>query len=113
MKFNLKDLNKKELEQLKTRVEKALGKISISEMKAARVAAEKAAKSYGFSLDELVGGETATPAPQRQKKKAPKASAPKYANPADSSQTWTGKGRRPNWVLEAQKAGKTLDDLAI
>ena len=39
--------------------------------------------------------------------------APKYANPADASQTWTGRGRRPIWVQAALDSGKTLNDLEI
>ncbi|WP_333829671.1 H-NS histone family protein, partial [Pararhodobacter sp.] len=33
--------------------------------------------------------------------------------PADTSQTWTGRGRQPRWVVAALADGKTLDDLAI
>jgi DNA-binding protein H-NS len=47
-------------------------------------------------------------------RKARKSSgAPKYANPADRSQTWTGRGRKPGWVIEALAAGKSLDSMAI
>lgn len=38
---------------------------------------------------------------------------PKYANPANSSQTWSGRGRRPRWVDAALADGKTMDDLTI
>ena len=37
--------------------------------------------------------------------KVRKPARPKYRNPEDESQTWTGKGRKPHWViayLEAQ-----------
>jgi DNA-binding protein H-NS len=40
-------------------------------------------------------------------------SAPKYANPADPSQTWTGRGRKPNWLIEALNEGKSLEDMAL
>ena len=36
----------------------------------------------------------------------------KYANPADKSQTWTGKGRQPQWYKDAVAAGtdpKTME----
>lgn len=39
--------------------------------------------------------------------------APKYANPEDSSQTWTGRGRKPAWVVAALESGKSLDDILI
>lgn len=38
--------------------------------------------------------------------------APKYRNPADMNQTWTGRGRAPLWAAELQKAGK-LDSALI
>lgn len=31
---------------------------------------------------------------------------PKYRNPADKSQTWTGRGRAPAWVAELYEQGK-------
>ena len=39
--------------------------------------------------------------------------AAKYANPANPEQTWTGRGRKPNWVIEALDNGKSIEDLAI
>ena len=37
----------------------------------------------------------------------------KYANPDDHSQTWTGRGRRPFWLLARLKKGASLEDFAI
>jgi len=39
--------------------------------------------------------------------------APKYRNPANSRETWTGRGRKPLWVVAALESGKKLQDLAI
>ena len=36
---------------------------------------------------------------------------PKYRNP-DSGQTWSGRGKRPNWV-NSLNGGKTLEDCRI
>lgn len=63
------------------------------------------AKKHGFALDEFTGGKAA-------KTKGPKGAA-KFANPDDASQTWTGRGRQPNWVKAAMAAGKSMDDMAI
>lgn len=38
--------------------------------------------------------------------------AVKYRNPDNPALTWSGRGKRPQWVVEALAAGKTLDDLA-
>jgi len=103
MAVDLDKMSKDELKQLIKDAEKALKTLETRRLAEAKKAAESAAKEYGFSLDELLGG-----APKKGSK-----SPPKYANPADPSQTWTGKGRKPNWVIEALASGKSLDDLAI
>ena len=71
----------------------------------ALAAVRETAKAHGFTLEELLGG---TPAA----KSATKGVA-KYANPADPSQTWTGRGRQPNWVKDALAKGKSLESMAI
>ena len=38
---------------------------------------------------------------------------PKYRNPLNSKETWTGKGRKPNWILNLLQQGKTIDELKI
>lgn len=39
-------------------------------------------------------------------KLAGKKIAPKYRNPVDKTQTWTGRGRMPAWAVELNQAGK-------
>lgn len=112
MKTELKTMNRKELEKLKVDVEKALARIAESDKKAALAAAEKAAAAHGFSLAEITGGAPA--AKTRKTKTGPKtASAPKYKNPADAEQTWTGKGRQPDWFKAALAAGISPDAMEI
>ena len=38
---------------------------------------------------------------------------PKYRNPLAPSQKWSGRGKRPKWVIAALEAGQRLDDLKI
>jgi DNA-binding protein H-NS len=38
---------------------------------------------------------------------------PKYRNPADPSQTWSGRGAAPQWVADRLAAGGKKEDLAI
>lgn len=112
MKPDLKSMTRKELEKLKANVEKALVKLAEKDKKAALAAAEKAAAAHGFSLAEITG----EPAPRkpRKAKTGPKAvSAPKYKNPADPNQTWTGKGRQPDWFKAAIAKGTTPDAMEI
>ena len=66
------------------------------------------ADSVGLSLEELIEyGQ------QTHKATAKRSVAPRYRNPADESQTWTGRGKQPRWVVEALGSGKKLDDLLI
>jgi DNA-binding protein H-NS len=38
---------------------------------------------------------------------------PKFQNPTQPSQTWSGRGRPPRWVRELIEAGKTIEDFRI
>jgi DNA-binding protein H-NS len=38
---------------------------------------------------------------------------PKYRNPNQPSETWTGRGKQPRWLAAALKSGKRLDDFRI
>ena len=106
MTINLDSMTHKELETLLEDVKKAIKSAYQRDRVEARKAAEKAAAEFGFSLDEVSGGTTG--------KKSTAAKAPaKYANPADLSQTWTGKGRQPNWYREMIAKGVSPDDLLV
>jgi len=38
---------------------------------------------------------------------------PKFRNPKNPSQTWSGLGRRPHWLHEELRAGRDLEDFLI
>ncbi len=115
MKINLKDMTRRELEKLRGDIEKALARIEANEKKIALAAAAKAAKAHGFSLAELTGEEAPDPANKRAAKKADKRGkvAPKYQNPANPDEKWSGRGRAPGWMAEHLKAGGNKEDFAI
>ena len=107
MSIDLNSMDRKELEKLRKDVDKAIDSLADRERKAAIAAAEKAAQQHGFSLSELTGG-----AATKSRRTGSKGIA-KYRNPADPKQTWTGKGRRPRWIVEAEAAGRPLADFEI
>jgi DNA-binding protein H-NS len=39
--------------------------------------------------------------------------APKYRNPENPSETWTGRGREPKWLQHQIASGKSKDDFLI
>jgi DNA-binding protein H-NS len=38
---------------------------------------------------------------------------PKYRNPNKPSETWSGRGKRPRWLVAELRSGKRLDDFRI
>ena len=38
---------------------------------------------------------------------------PRYGNPTNPAETWSGQGRRPAWVEEALAGGATLAELEV
>ena len=38
---------------------------------------------------------------------------PKYRNPNDPAETWSGRGKQPRWLVAQLRAGKKLDDFRI
>jgi DNA-binding protein H-NS len=107
---DLSKMNRKQLQRLIADAQKALKAIETREKREAKKAAEKAAAKFGFKLSEVIAtGPARTPSAKPQTRKK---AQPKYANPADKSQTWTGMGRKPKWFIEAIEAGtdpKTLE----
>lgn len=105
MTIDLNNLSLKELKDLQSRVAKAVSSFDARRKKADLAALEEKARELGYaSLAELTG-EKAT------RKRAP--AQAKYANPADRSDTWSGRGRQPRWFAAAMAAGKSPDDMAI
>ncbi|MEM6741917.1 MAG: H-NS histone family protein [Pseudomonadota bacterium] len=106
---DLEKMSRDELLKVQKQVEKLITTLADRERKAALKAAEEAAKKHGFSLADL-----GVSAGKPRKSKAPAAAnPPKYRNPEDASQTWSGRGRRPQWVKDAEAKGSTLESLAI
>ncbi len=96
--MDLSKLSFTELLALQADVAQAIKKREKEEKAAGKKKILELARQYGLSLDELTNGDTHRP-------RAPV--APKFANPADPSQTWTGRGRQPLWMAEALASGKT------
>ncbi|WP_430389722.1 H-NS family nucleoid-associated regulatory protein [Blastomonas fulva] len=70
----------------------------------ARAKVEALARDLGYSLAELVGTETKI-------SRAP--ATAKYRHPENPALTWSGRGRKPQWFVEALGAGKTAEELGI
>jgi DNA-binding protein H-NS len=102
--YDLEALSLTELRKLDKDVAKAISTFEDRQKADARAKVEAFLREIGYSLAELVGHD-ATP------KRTP--AVPKYQHPENTAITWSGRGGRPLWFLEALEAGKTAEDLAI
>ena len=100
---NLDKLSVRELEDLQAEIEHVLAQRKEMERVALKKEMELMAARKGYSLDELFGK-------VRGKKHS---LPPKYRNPDNFSETWSGRGRKPKWVVDKLKSGASLDDLRI
>ena len=101
-------LDKKE-QALKSKThEKVLAKI-VAMAKDAGLSAADVAKALSTSKPAKAGK---TPRGAKKGALAGKKVAPKYRNPANPAQTWTGRGVSPTWVQELKAVG-SLDSALI
>ncbi|WP_101925669.1 MULTISPECIES: H-NS family nucleoid-associated regulatory protein [Luteimonas] len=122
MAFDLNAFSPKELESLieqakqrKTALKKRKPIASVRKKLTDLAAAE------GYSVAELFGGNAAAGAGRTATRKAPSPAkgrklgkvAPKYRNPADKAQTWTGRGKQPLWLAAQIKKGKKIEEFLI
>jgi DNA-binding protein H-NS len=90
------DINTATYDQLKTAREDI--NVRIRELERAAVAElEARAKQFGFSLLKVNG--------------APPPSKPKYRGP--QGEEWSGKGKRPGWIMQALAEGQSIEDFAV
>ena len=104
MDINLDSLSLKELKDLQSQVARAVSSFEDRKKKEVLADLEEMARAKGFTLAELTGSTVV-------RKRAP--AVAKYANPADQSDTWSGRGRKPRWFAAALAAGRYPADLAI
>jgi len=107
MAIDIKGLNHAQLGELIARAQaqqQELKKSNASKFKAKIMALVEA---EGLDFNEVMGIRSRGRGGARGKV------APKYRNPADPSQQWSGRGRHPLWFDAAIKAGKTERSLLI
>lgn len=102
--MDLKAMSSAELKQLQKDVQSAITVREQEDLKAAYQAAETAVAEYGLTLEEVWSKIGLLPKPK---------SLPKYRDPEDPSQTWTGRGRKPQWIVEALAKGRDISELEI
>ena len=101
---NLHTLSLKELKDLQSQVAKAIATFEDRKKKEALAELQEIARSKGFTLEELTGVSVV-------RRRAP--AVAKYANPANKDDTWSGRGRKPRWFIEALASGMQPENLAL
>ena len=99
--LDLKALNLTELKKLQREVNSAVENFEYNKKLEALKDLEARAREHGYSLAELVSEVPKKPA-----------RAAKYRNP-ETGQEWSGRGRKPTWVLEARTKGISLATFEI
>ena len=99
----LEDMSLEELKALHKEVTRAVTSYEERKKQEAREQLEKQAKELGFSLSDLTG--------KVKTKRTP--AAPKYANPENHADTWSGRGRKPKWLEEAIAQGHDMEEFTI
>lgn len=108
MAVDIKNLNHNQLNDLISKAQSRQHELRKEKVAKLRDKIHALIKAEGFSFEDVFG--------QARGGKARRAGgtvAPKYRNPADPEQTWSGRGKRPRWFNDALKAGKKEKDLAI
>ena len=125
MSMNIEGLSPQQLSDLIARANKR--KKVLAKRKPAgqvKAAVAKLLKTSGWTFEELYGNgggapaATKAPATKATRAKGGKGRSlgkvpPKYRNPANAEETWTGRGRQPRWLASETAAGKSLEDFLI
>jgi DNA-binding protein H-NS len=104
-KISLDKMSYRELLELRDDIAKAVvGRKDAEKAELKRKFAEMASAS-GFAVEDFFAG--------RRGHKLAGNSTVKYRNPNNASQTWTGRGRKPNWLVEAVAKGQKLEAFLV
>ncbi len=89
-----------ELAAMEQRIARAKAGKQDAERAALRKKVSEFVKSQGFDIRDLFGGRA----------KLRGVVSPKYRDPVNPENTWTGRGRMPRWMAQATKGGKAKKD---
>lgn len=98
-------LTLKELMELDLKVQKAIAIAKERERGELKAQIEKMAAESGFAVSELFGAGRGGPKGRTV--------APKYVNPDNASETWTGRGRKPKWLVAKLGKGVSIEKFLI
>ncbi len=119
MSIDLRNLSAKELGALIEKAKQQQSRLAKRTPNATvRSKITKFAKAEGYTLEELFGmsgnrGAKAAAKPSSRAGRKLGKVAPKYRNPANPKETWSGRGKHPRWMAALIAKGKKADDFLI
>ncbi|MBT8419644.1 MAG: H-NS histone family protein [Gammaproteobacteria bacterium] len=102
--FDLTTVNFVDLIELRDEVEASIDARRKEEKQRLLQEIRQMVSDKGFSMGEIFNEPELI-------KKSPV--APKYQNPDNPEQKWSGRGRQPHWIAAHLEQGKTLEDMLI
>ena len=102
--INVDKLSLKDLLELEAKVQKAIATARERERSEVKQKVEALVQNAGFSVSELFGSRGGLRG---------KSVAAKYVNPDNRAETWTGRGRKPKWLVAKLEKGAKIEDFAI
>ena len=104
---NVEKMSLKDLRDLEGRVAAAIVRAQEREKAELKARIEELASEAGMTVAEIYGSGRGRGAMKGGKV------AIKYMNPDDKTQTWTGRGRQPRWLVAKLSKGGKLADFAL
>jgi DNA-binding protein H-NS len=88
----------------------------ISEILSERISSEKQELEKRLAVlnrgRTAIDGSDSAQSQDKARRKYPRV-FPKYRNPAAPTETWSGRGKQPRWLVAAIKSGRKIEDFRI
>lgn len=101
--IDLDNLNVDELRAITENAQQLIAKKQHQRLYDAYMQFEQIAEDSNATIEEIL----------KAGEKLEKKRSIKYRNTDNKEETWTGRGRKPTWLVEALAAGRDLEDFAI
>lgn len=106
MKLDLQKLSYRELVDLSETISHAITARKQAEKTHIKKQVKALIEGAGFDVDEIVGS-------AKTKSLKGRKVAPKYRNPKNPEETWSGRGRQPKWLAAELDRGRPLSAFLI
>ena len=116
MDIDIEKLNLRELTSLLAAAEKRQRFLSNRRPAASvRKQAVALAARHGYTIEEIFGDQPAAQPTRRKRgaRRKPTKIAPKYRDPDNERNTWSGRGRMPRWLSKKIRFGQQATDFLI